>query len=450
MTSPGTRLLARTRRHLRSLMAPRRRRLLGAAHGLLCRFGREQSGSSYVAIAGLTLPALLGMAGLGTEVGLDYYTHQHMQSAADSSALSAATAYYVQGSSTGLATQAKAASAAYGFVAGSNGVTVTVNQPPTSGSHTTTSSAVEVIIQQPQTRLFSSLFTSAPLTISTRSVAIANGGLGCVLSLDALASGAATVKGTAAVTLNGCSLMDNSASSTALNVNGSSTLSALSVSVVGDISGTSSNITTTQGVTTGAAAAADPYANASYPSFSRCDHHNFSSKRTEPMDPGVYCGGISLNAGADVTLNPGIYYLDQGSLSVNGGAAMTGTGVTLVFTSSTGNNYATATINGGATVNLTAPLPSSGLSTAGIAMFADRNMPVGTAFKFEGGASQDIKGALYFPKGAVSFAGGAGTGTSCTQLIGDTLTFTGNSNFAVNCKGYGTKPLGSGIAKLVE
>src|SRR5207244_2013644 len=86
-----------------------------AARDLLRRFAHEQSGS-YVVITALTMPVLLGMAGLGTEMGLCYYTHQHMQSAADSAALSAATASYVQGDSTGLATQAKAATAAYGFV----------------------------------------------------------------------------------------------------------------------------------------------------------------------------------------------------------------------------------------------------------------------------------------------------------------------------------------------
>lgn len=54
---------------------------------------------------------------------------------------------------------------------------------------------------------------------------------------------------------------------------------------------------------------------------------------------------------------------------MNGSATLTGTGVTLVFTSS-GNNYASATINGGATVNLTAPATGS---TAGIVLFGDRN-----------------------------------------------------------------------------
>ena len=165
------------------------------------------------------------------------------------------------------------------------------------------------------------------------------------------------------------------------------------------------------------------------------------------LDPGVYCGGMSLNAGAAVTLSPGIYYLDRGSLQVNGGASLTGTGVTLVFTSSTGQNYATATINGGATVNLTAP--TSG-PTPGIVLFGDRNMPTGTGFKFNGGASQYFGGAIYIPQGAVDFAGGANTSTGCTQLIGDTLTFTGNSNLSINCSGSNIKPIGTSLAKLVE
>jgi hypothetical protein len=392
------------------------------------------------------MPVIVGAAGLGTEVGLWYYTHQHMQSATDSAAISAATAYVVQGNSSGLSTHAKATTASYGFVAGLNGVTVTVNQPPASGNYTSTSNAVEVLVSQPQSRLFSGVFSSSPLTVAARAVAIGNGGLGCVLSLDGSASGATVVKGTAAVNLTGCSLMDNSSSSSALTMNGSATLSALSVSVVGNISGASS-ITTTQGITTGANAATDPYAGSSYSSISGCDKHNFSSKKTETIGPGVYCGGISLNAGADVTLSPGVYYLDQGSLTVNGGATLSGTGVTIVFTSSSGSNYATANINGGATVDLVAPNTGT---TAGIVFFGDRNMPVGTGFSFEGGASQVFGGALYLPKGAVSFAGGSGTGQACTQLVADTITFTGNSNFAVHCSGYGTKPLGSGLAKLVE
>jgi hypothetical protein len=48
--------------------------------------------------------------------------------------------------------------------------------------------------------------------------------------------------------------------------------------------------------------------------------------------------GPGNSGSANVTLNPGIYYLDGGSLTVNAGTTLTGTGVTLVFTGS-GNDW---------------------------------------------------------------------------------------------------------------
>ena len=405
----------------------------------------DQSGS-YVIMCAVLMPVFIGMSALGTEVGMWLYTRQTVQSAADSAAISAAIAYYYGSDPT---TAADAVAASYGFGNSDGLERVTVSRPPTIGNYTTTAGAVEVDIQQPQSALFSAFFGIVPFKIKGRAVALANvGGTGCTLSLDPTASGATTVKGSAQVTLNGCDMYDDSNSATALSVNGSATVSAQAVDVVGGISGTS-NITVSQAqdIATDQSYWPDPYANTPLPSFSGCDAHNFSAKSTMTLTPGVYCGGIKLNAGASVTLEPGTYILDGGSLDVNGGATLTGSGVTLVFTSSTGQNYATATINGGATVNLTAPTSPP---YAGIAIFGDRNMPTGTGFKFNGGASMTIGGAIYIPKGAIDFAGGANTSSGCTQLIGDTLTFTGNSNLAINCSGYKTKPIGTSLAKLVE
>src|SRR6516165_5352781 len=434
-----------------------------AASGMqrvLNSFAGDQSGS-YVIMCAVLMPVFIGMSALGTEVGMWLYTRQTVQSAADSAAISAAIAYYYGSDTT---TAADAVAASYGFVSSggksgggsggagpgggsSSGATITVSRPPATGNYTTTAGAVEVDIQQPQSALFSKLFGIVPFEIKARAVALANiGGTGCTLSLDPTASGATTVKGSAQVTLNGCDMYDDSNSATALSVNGSATVSARSVDVVGGVSGTS-NITVSQDIATDQSYWPDPYANTQIPNFSGCDAHNFSAKSAVTLNPGVYCGGMSLNAGAVVTLNPGIYYLDRGSLQVNGGASLTGTNVTLVFTSSNGQNYSTATINGGATVNLTAP--TSG-PTQGIVLYGDQNMPTGTSFKFNGGASQYFGGAIYIPKGAIDFAGGANTSTGCTQLIGDTLTFTGNSNLSINCSGSNVKPIGTSLAKLVE
>ena len=132
---------------------------------------------------------------------------------------------------------------------------------------------------------------------------------------------------------------------------------------------------------------------------------------------------------------------------MSGGATMTGSGVTIIFTSSTGSNYASATINGGATLAITAPTTGP---TAGIAIFGDRSMPTSTTFKFNGGAGQIIGGALYVPKGTLEYAGGNNANTNCTQVIADTVTFVGNSQLAINCAGYGTQPIGTSMASLVE
>ncbi len=414
---------------------------------LLRRFRRDQSGA-FVIITAIVMPVLIGTVGLGTEVALWLNKHRTLQSAADSSAVSAATAYFLDNTAD-VPVQAKAVSASYGFTNGLYGVTVTVNRPPQSGSYTTQLGAVEVVVQQPQVRLFSALWFSDVLPISARAVAVStNSGLGCVLSLNPTAAAAIKTQGSAQVVLSGCGLYDNSAdASGALTVGGSGQITALSVDVVGGITGTS-NITATQGIRAGQPPASDPYASASIPPFSGCTENNFSQGTgTITISPGVYCNGFRLNAGANVTMNPGIYYMDRGSFSINGSATLTGNGVTIIFTSSTGSNYATATINGGATVNLTAPTTGP---TAGIALFGDRNMPDDLAFRFNGGATQIINGAIYVPKGDVSFAGGGNTNTGCTQLVARTITFTGNSNFALNCSGQGTKPLGSVTAKLVE
>jgi Flp pilus assembly protein TadG len=410
------------------------------------RFWRDESGG-YLVVAGLVMPAMVGVIGLATEGGAWYLKHRTMQNAADSAAISAATAYYTQGNATGLDVQAQAVTAAYGLVNGTNNVTVTTNQPPATGPNVAVKKAVEVIISQPQNRLFSALWGSGTVGIQARAVAVGMGGKGCVVSLDKTDSGATTTIGSATVNLNSCSLYDNSSSPSALSVGGSSTISAESVNVVGGISG-GSGISTTDGTYTGQSPIDDPYASTPNPSFSGCAQTNYSDNSKNPvtLNPGVYCGGMKLNANANVTLNPGTYYLDGGSLDVAGGATMTGTGVTLVFTSSSGSNYATANVNGGATLNLSAPTTGT---YAGIVIYGDRGMPAGTSLKFNGGASEVFQGAVYVPEGNVQFAGGAAS-NGCLQLIAYQVNLTGNSNFAVNCTGSGTKPIGSALATLAE
>ena len=318
-------------------------------------------------------------------------------------------------------------------------------QPTVSSSSTSGGYAVDMTVTGQIPTRFMGIIGYSVLNLRVHSTAKSNAdGLGCVLALDGHMSGSATAQGSNTTVLNGCSLYDNSDNATAVTVGGSAHITTLSVGVVGNLTGASS-ITTTNGIQTGIGAVADPYVTSSYPAFSSCTAQNFKANKDQTISPGVYCGGITVNAGTTLTLQSGIYYLDGGTLQVNGGATLTGSQVTLVFTSKNVSGYATATINGNATINLTSP--STG-PTAGIVVFGDRNIPAGTSFKFNGGSTQYLGGAIYVPTGDVSFAGGAGTSTSCTQLIARSVNFTGNSQFALNCNGYGTKPFSPLTVKL--
>jgi Flp pilus assembly protein TadG len=411
---------------------------------LFRRFGRDQSGS-YVIISAVLMPVLVGTASLGTEVGWWYYKHKNMQSAADSGAVSAATAVVAGGD---LTSEANAVTANYGYTNAVNNVTVTVNQPPKTGSHTSNLQAIEVVVSQPQQRLLSSLFESNSVLISARAVALPNFGTGCVLALNSSASPAVNVSGSNQLNLVKCNLYSNSSASPSLNVSGSASVSANQVGVVGGLSG-ASNITATNGIRTHIAAVPDPYANVSPPLEPSCTNAKTTvnaNGKTTSLSPGCYRGDITVNAGATLNLSPGVYYLDGANLSVAGNATITGSGVTLVFTGS-GSNWGTASIGSNATIDLTAPTTGS---TKGIVMYGDRNMPAGTAFNLTGGGTQNFGGAIYLPKASLNFGGGNGTSTSCTKIIADTLTFSGTSNLQVNCSALGTATIGAQTAQLIE
>ena len=415
---------------------------LSAAQSLLHRFRRDERGT-FVIIAAVAMPVLIGIVGLGAEVSLWHTMQQKQQNAADSSALTAATAYYLDSASSAN-TYARSVSATYGYIHGENGTTITVNRPPLTGNYTTKNLAVEVIVEQTQSRLFSKFFINNAQVIKARAVAFATGASGCVMSLSGSASNAVKISGGANVNLTACSLISNSSANPAVSVIGSSQLTALSVETVGSVSGTS-NITAQNGINTGVEAALDPYADVPMPTKPAGNCVN-PPNSGNPQPNTFYCKLDYHSASDNITLSPGTYFIGSGNMKVNGGATVTGTGVTLVFTNSSGNNYGTMDLEGG-TVTLTAP--TSG-PTAGIAVFGDRNAPASEDYVFNGGSTMNLTGAIYAPSAEVRYAGGNNSPTSCLQLIANTVVFTGNANFAINCQGKGTKSIASTISKLVE
>lgn len=425
---------------LRAIFSPIAKRLL-----------IDRKGATAIGV-GLVLTSLLGFAGLGTEVSLWYVTKRAMQGAADAAAYGAALAN--GGGSAAYTAEAKATAASYTFIDQTAGVVVAVNQPPQFGNYTGTKTAIEVIIQQPQNQLLSAMFMAAGPVIQARAVAIPGTGPDCVLALNTGASTDILANGSTSVNLIKCGIAANSSSSSALDIVGGATIAADSASIVGGISG-NGELTTVNGAVQGAPPVPDPYQDLQVPPFSGCTKSGFSmnggTQSFSPTNgaPVVFCNGIGLRAGATLTLSNGTFIIDQGTLALNSGSTLNITNATIILTSSTGSNYATVSVHGGATVNATAPAAGSTTGIPGVAFFQDRNAPTGATNDFSGGTTQNIKGALYFPKQIVTFAGGTQTGSGCTQIVADEVDFKGNANLESNCTGTGVKTITS-APKLVE
>jgi hypothetical protein len=422
----------------------------------------RQSRQGAVAIhLGLITVALIGFAGLGVEIGFVIYKHRQMQSAADSAALGAATALS-KGYPVDFALEADALAAEVGFVKGSKGVAIAVNHPPASGAHSSVPAAVEVIITQPQTLslvgatqwLAGESDGSGLFTLGVRAVAISGGGgTYCLLQLDSGAAPGFSMSNGARVTLSQCGVAVNAIVGTALLMTGGSRLdleNGQSVSVVGLATiNNGAAISPSNALKTSQANVSDPYANVAMPALTTCAYNNKSfgySNGQQTMSPGVYCNGVFFGNSANVAMSPGVYIIDRGAFSVQGGVTLTGANVTIVLTSSTGDNYATLTIGNGAKVTLSAPTTGA---TAGMVVFGDRRAPRDNSSDLGGGAKISIDGALYLPSQKLIFQNGADNPSGCTQVIAGTIELKGGSRFGSNCPA-GVSAIGGGAIRLVE
>lgn len=411
---------------------------------------RRNDGSVAIQLA-LASVAILGMVALAVEITFLVYKHRQMQAAADAAAFNAAIARKA-GYPSSYALEARAATAEVGYVNGVDGVSVTVNNPPKTGNYTTNSNAVEVVVSQSQTLTLVTLFQTGLISVGARAVAVpGGGGAACVLQLLNTSITGVSLSNGATVNLVQCGLNANATSSSAVSVIGGATLNTQFVSTSGRTSTSNGGvINATNGIKINQAAVADPYASVPAPTFSGCNYNNKSfghSASRQYANPGVYCNGLAFTNDAIVTMNPGVYIIDRGTFNVGGAVQLTGTGVTIYLTKSTGSSYATVNIGNGANVTLTAP--TSG-TYAGLVFFGDRKASSSTTSSFGGGATFSITGALYFPSQTVSFNNGISNPSGCTQLVAGKIQFTGGSQFKNNCTNTGVISVGGAQTSLVE
>jgi hypothetical protein len=168
-----------------------------------------------------------------------------------------------------------------------------------------------------------------------------------------------TFNGNTNVTANGCDVDADSPSSSSVNTNGGGSVHAKDVRTVGGVSGGNIFVTDSLGIFTQSSSTPDPYAGRSIPSMPAGSGPNKWSgtvHNTGTGSPPVMTITGNVDVKGNTTLDPGIYIINNGSFNDTGQNTVTGTGVTIILTSSNpASDTGTFSVTGGGGLNLTAP-----------------------------------------------------------------------------------------------
>ena len=266
-----------------------------------------------------------------------------------------------------------------------------------------------------------------------------NPGKVCLLSLDPNSDDGIHLQGANQVNYADCWAHTNSTKGTAINAVGNVAKAVgKGHCAVGNY--TQTHDTFTPLPTAGCAPVEDPfatigaYSNNTYrPTFTpptqavTCKATNLSLKKGAfTLDPGRYCGGIDIKAGAAVTLNAGIYYVDNGVLNVQSGATLTGSNVMFYLA---GLN-STMTIIGGGTVDLSGR--TSGSSYQGFLVIQHPDAARFGTSNIQGGGTFKLQGTIYMPTQRIEVAGNGdvnAAGISYFGMVAKDFYFRGNGVF---------------------
>lgn len=345
-------------------LAPSRRR---------CALLRGRRGVTTAAFA-VSLTAVLGMVGLGTEAALWYRDWVQVQGAADSAALAGAVSISVpsEQSNGGPAATMTYVAGQNGFTNGAGGVTVATHYPPADGPNKANTYAAEIIISKQESLKFARLFLNVGPTITGRAVGLyKSNSPACVMALgnntNSTNNGELFMTGGAALNAAGCTVVSNNTGANALELNPSAKVTAYTMQAVGSIAsscgqgiyGCGNQITVTRPPTSNSVASTDPLASVQSVSLPASSNFPTSctttiSSSTTTISPNTlataYCA-LSIGGKKQTTqlaASGGTYYIDGGIDICTSGCNITGSTALQISSTSTGSTFY---INGGITIN---------------------------------------------------------------------------------------------------
>lgn len=297
------------------------------------------------------------------------------------------------------------------------------------------------------------IFSIDEVDVSATSMATgAAGKPGCIMALDPAATrGAMKFNSIDSADLDDCVPVANSTHSRAIEISSLDSFYAGSLYTSGGYKASSiDNFDLDEPAQTYEPPLADPYANLAEPSPGACDWTNHHVNSSGTISPGVYCGGLSVNAGS-ITFNPGTYYIVDGDLEFNSisnvscNCSAPGSGVTFVLTGTSSAQIGTFSFGSMDSISLQSPSDPS-YDYPGMLIYVDRDAPYDTS-SFSSIDSLTFNGAVYAPSQKLQISSiDYSAQTDCAQLVAFRVQFSSIDSFgrADNCPAYGTKNLSIG------
>jgi Flp pilus assembly protein TadG len=382
------------------------------------KFASSESGN-VVTIFAVASIVIVGVTALAVDYSSFAEERSHLQAVADAGALHAAREL----SSTNPAMIADVAS-----------TYAKSNLRPKSAKATVATTlippdSVKVQIEEDVQPILSGMFNNKQTHITVKAVAkMYSGPPLCVLGLDPAASGTIQLRQMAIMTATNCAIASNSTSAGGLTSVDMAVLVALNSCSSGGIA-RSSVANFIPRPFTDCPSTPDPFASRPAPTAGPCRSVNtvMSGGTTATLNPGTYCGGLTLTLAAQVKLNPGVYIIKDGPLAVNGGATVQGKNVSFYLTGSG------ATISWDATSHISLTAPNSG-ELAGILIYEDPSSVPLRQHTILSNDARMLLGTIYLPQGKLVIASSSIVAdlSAYTVIVARMLGIEGSAHLVLN------------------
>jgi hypothetical protein len=357
---------------------------------------------------------LLSIVAIALEGGVLLDQRRRVQATADAAALAAAIDLYQNYPTNcgldlnGTAGQsALTTAAAMGYANDGTSSVVTVHIPPESGIFAGQVGYAEVLVQWNQRRSFSNVFGSGSIAVKARAVAAGrwvpfSAGL---IVLHPTAPSALHAEGQSDTKVMNASVVVDSNSSEAATTERNADIAAPNKPIIITGREPGCNGTFVGTLFTGQQPLPDPLAYLPAPDPTTLPIRSVKGRGSVvTLQPGRYPGGLFFSGRTNVTMAPGIYYMDGGGFCFSGSGDLNATGVMIY---STGG----LSLTGRGRIILS---PPTGGIYEGISYFQDRNCTL-TA-RIVGDRGMNLSGTFYVPAGLTQLLGN-GDATIASQII---------------------------------